>query len=232
MRINNNIHPSWLPFFEDKRPELDKILSIIKESPFSPPAGLIFRFASQDVDKIRAVWLGQYPYPQDGAATGRSFEVAGLSDWTQPFRQSSLRNIVRAIYKCETGETLPWGEVRAKIADGSFPILPPDELWNNLEAQGVLFLNAYLTVRGGEPGSHKALWRDFARKLITFIDERRGADAAWFLWGTDAKSFADCIKRGRVYASRHPMMSTHAADDFLNNTGFTATRDEIRWSGM
>ena len=225
-------HPSWQPLFSEQAACLGSILTALENEPKNPPENCIFRFSTVDLDRVRAVILGQDPYPQPGAATGRSFEVAGLTSWLRPIRQSSLRNILRAICAAETGKMLPYREVQARIADGSFRILPPDRLWDALEAQGVLFLNAYLTCRPGEPLSHRALWLPVARAMVSYIDRRRGADAAWFLWGADARHFAPLIEKGRRFESRHPMMAGSGPDGFLSNPCFRETADLFRWTGI
>lgn len=223
-----NLDPGWAGLFEDNRMLLEDICTQVEKKPFLPAAPLVFRFTQTPLDRVRVVILGQDPYPQPGAATGRSFEVAGLHSWAEPFRQSSLRNILRAVYAAETGELLPWQDVRARIADGRFRILPPDRLWDNLEAQGVLFLNAYLTVAPGKPGAHRALWQEFARRTLGYIDQfRPGTD--FFLWGSDARSYAPQITHGRRWESRHPMMTGPWPDDFLKNPCFRETRGRICW---
>jgi hypothetical protein len=133
------------------------IAASVASQSYNPTPDRVLRFARTDLWTVQVVVLGQDPYPQPGAATGRSFEVSGLKDWTTPFRQTSLRNILRAVYACYNGGDAPsWTRVRDKIADGDFPILPPDRLFDSLESQGVLFLNAYLTCRAGAPGTSTA----------------------------------------------------------------------------
>ena len=152
--------------------------------------------------------------------------------WQGAIRQSSLRNIIRAIYRAETGELLPWRSVQARIAAGVFHILPPDRLWDALEAQGVLFLNAYLTCAPGAPLSHKRLWQPFAQDLVAYIDHVRGAEAAWFLWGADARSYNRYILHGKRYESRHPMMAGSEPDGFLQNPCFVETSSYLSWTGL
>ena len=232
MDILESIHPSWQAFFAPRMGMLETILKKIEGESYHPPRDLIFRFAKMELDRVRVVVLGQDPYPQPGAATGRSFEVAGLSSWQGAIRQSSLRNIVRAICLAKTGELLPWREVQARIAGGRFPILPPNRLWDALEAQGVLFLNAYLTCREGAPLSHRRLWEPFAHELVAYIDTARGADAAWFLWGADARGYGAYIAHGKRYESRHPMMAGREPDGFLQNPCFAETAGMISWTGL
>ena len=230
MFSSENADKSWYPLLKESREVLESIYNAVSAEGFLPDEGRVLRFLTVPLPAVRVVILGQDPYPQPGAATGRSFEVGGLSDWTKPFRQSSLRNFVRAIYGAYHGEIPAWNAVRARIADGSFPLAPPDKLWDALEAQGVLFLNAYLTVAPGKPGAHRALWLPFAHALVRYIDAN-APDAAWFLWGSDAKSFACDIHSGRRYESRHPMLTGPWPDDFLKNPCFRETKDRINWLG-
>ncbi len=225
-------HESWRPLLERTAPLWMSVLESLRDEPKNPPGSMIFRFAQTDLDRVRVVILGQDPYPQPGAATGRSFEVAGLTSWLAPIRQSSLRNLLRAICAAETGELLSFREVQARIRDGRFAILPPDRLWDALEARGVLFLNAYLTCRPGAPLSHRALWEPFARALVRGIDEARGEAVSWFLWGADARAKGGLVRRGRRYESRHPMMAGAEPDGFLQNPCFRETAGIIRWTGI
>lgn len=225
------IGAGWDGLFDANHALLETISTQVEKQPYLPAAPLVFRFARIPLSQVRVVILGQDPYPQPGAATGRSFEVAGLHSWAEPFRQSSLRNLLRAIYAAETGELLPWKDIRTRIADGRFRILPPDRLWDSLESQGVLFLNAYLTVESGKPGSHRALWQEFARRTLRYIDGAcPGTD--FFLWGADARSFAPQIIHGRCWESRHPMMTGPWEDDFLKNPCFRETNGKICWRGF
>ena len=230
MFVKDFIHPSFEPFFEENAQLLAHIESKVEKSSFLPEGRNVLRFSRLDASALRVVILGQDPYPQPGAATGRSFEVGGLHSWLEPFRQSSLRNILRAVYAAQYGELLKFSEVKAKIASGEFDILPPDRLWDSLEAQGVLFLNTYLTVEPDRPLSHRALWAEFSRKLIHYIDEK-SPQAAWFLWGADARGYGKEITRGIKYESRHPMMCGPWEDDFLKNPCFQETKDVISWCG-
>lgn len=236
--FQKTIHPLWQPFFAEEKDSLAKILAVLASPAcidrICPQKELIFRFASFDPNSLHVVILGQDPYPQPGAATGRSFEVGTLTEWTTPFRQTSLRNILRAIYKAKTGEDILWTALRQKIANGTFPILPPDKLFSALEAQGVLFLNTYLTCLAGEPLSHESLWRPFSERLIAYMDTMlpNRNDTAWFLWGSHARSYSSLIQNGKPYESRHPMMCGKYPDDFLNNPGFRETADRINWTGL
>ena len=226
------VHSSWDGFFDNNIEQIDSIYEKILSSgdEYTPEKSRVLRFAGTDLQNVKVVILGQDPYPQPGAATGRSFEVSGMKSWTEPIRQTSFRNILRAIYAVYEGEAA-YTEIRDRIKRGEFRILPPDRLFDSLEAQGVLFLNTYLTCRCGAPLSHRALWKPVADELIKYISEQNRS-AVWFLWGNDARSYAPLIGERKIYASRHPMMCGNYEDDFLRNPGFRETSDVIDWRGV
>ena len=114
-------------------------------------------------------------------ATGRSFEVANVNDWQQKFKQSSLRNILKTIYYNDSGKIISLEQIRQEIAVGNFTVSRPHEWFNRLESQGVLFLNASLTVEPGKPDSHTALWHPAMDIIIRYIDE--SANVKWLLFG-------------------------------------------------
>ena len=229
-----NYHQSWALFIDKYTEELEKIDKLIDGDDYNPLPENVLRFLFTPVDEIKVVILGQDTYPQKGVATGRSFEVGGLKDWTVWYRQVSLKHIVQNIYGCYTGESpyTNYTEIQKKIKSGEFKILPPNQIFDSWNEQGVLCLNAALTCRVGEPGSHSEYWAKFTEGLIDFISENN-QDVKWFLWGSKAKEFQPLIKNGKIYASRHPMMcSEEYYNDFLKNPCFKETMDIINWLGI
>lgn len=233
------MHPSWSKVLDvECLHMLDGIGSRIGPDTH-PDRTRILRFLSTDLDRIRVVILGQDPYPAAGAATGRAFEVGGLTSWLAPFRQVSLKNMLRAIHAaCMTGEgeslhvPVAFSEIRRQMQDGSFRVLPPDRLFTAWEAQGVLLLNTALSIHPGEPGSHSDIWKPFTERVLA-----RLSDACpgihWFIWGAHAARFLPCISKGVIHASRHPMMcSPDWEDDFLKNRCFLETASIVDWTGM
>jgi len=226
------VHPDWGPFWSIWRDRAIKALSLAAADDSTPPVGAALRFLTRPCRSISVIILGQDPYPSRGVATGRAFEAGNLRDWNEPFRQSSLKNIVRAVYRCYTGKTASFAEIR-KMDQGDFPLLPPYRLFQSWEEQGVLLLNASLTCRVGCPGSHRALWRPFTEALVAFLDQTRGGALCWFLWGGDAASYGPLIRRGKIYRCRHPMMcGLDSPDDFLRCPCFAETADRIDWRGL
>ncbi|TCZ80972.1 uracil-DNA glycosylase [Paenibacillus albiflavus] len=237
MLIPQNIHSSWKNFLNNG---MIRLLSDI-ESKLGPNINptrpdVILRFMTIDLDKVKVVWLGQDVYPAEGVATGRSFEVGGLTDWNSTFRQVSLKNIVRLIHKTyndihEYSDIKGFKEIQGFIKQGEFPILHPVEWFQSLEQQGVLFLNTSFTCEVGKPNSHKALWTDFSEQVLAYISIVR-PDLVWFLWGKEAIANKQFLRSGVLKESRHPMMcSEKYEDDFLKSDCFKSTMSDINWLG-
>ena len=149
-----------------------------------PPGGQIFRaFELTPLDKVKVVILGQDPYHGFGQAMGLSFSVPeGVS------APPSLKNIFREI-STDLG-----------ISMSGSPDLEP---WAR---QGVLMLNAILTVRSGEAGSHQGIgWQEFTDAVIRCISDRCEG-VVFLLWGTFARSKKDLIDASRhhVLEAAHP----------------------------
>jgi len=204
---------------------------------FNPHRQKVLRFLNTNLDRLKVVILGQDPYPEKNRATGRAFEVGGLKDWNSPFRQVSLKNILRLIHKNYTGieeyrQIKKYAEIAGEIRMGKFRILPPDRLFGNLEKQGVLFLNTSFTCQTGKPNSHAGIWKSFAERLLSHISTQR-PDLIWFLWGNKAQSNKKYIRRGFFYESQHPMLCSEKYDnDFLKSGCFKETMHIVDWPGI
>lgn len=233
--LDIEIHNSWKAFIEAKEVEL-KNIELLIGSNYTPKKELVLRFLKTDLKNIKVLILGQDPYPEEGRATGRSFEVGDLKSWNQKFRQVSLKNIIRLIHKnymeIDSYESIfKYSEIIKQIENNEFKIEAPNELFKSWEEEGVLMLNSYFTCQIGKPGSHRSVWESFARDLISYIDEVN-SDLKWFLWGKEAQSFKSLIVSGKIIESRHPMMcSNKYDDDFLKFEGFKITKNEINWLG-
>lgn len=235
-----NHHPSWDRFLtEDIRTQLDNINSQIGYN-YTPTSDLVLRFMQLDLSKIKVVILGQDPYKPQGVANGRAFQPSDLIDWSQPFRQVSLKNIVRAIYAAHNNITV-WGlipsykEIVCEMETNKFNIKQPYQWFDSLEEQGVLFLNTALTCEIGKSNSHKDIWRPFTDILLKYISENALNKLDWFLWGKEAiqyEGIVNAANKHRLFKSRHPMMCTSTSkEDFLYNPCFRETMDKINWLG-
>lgn len=141
-----------------------------------PPGSQIFRaFDLTPADQVKVVILGQDPYHGPGQAHGLSFSVPeGIP------APPSLKNIFKEI------------ESDMGVRMSGYPNL------ENWARQGVLLLNAVLTVRSGEAASHSKIgWEQFTDAVISYIsDNCQGV--VFMLWGNFARG-----KRELIDASRH-----------------------------
>ena len=138
-----------------------------------PPGSQIFRaFDLTPVSEVKVVILGQDPYHGPGQAHGLSFSVPG--NMPAP---PSLKNIFKEI------------ESDLGIRMSGYPDL------ENWARQGVLLLNAILTVRSGEAASHgKIGWEEFTDAVIRYISDNCEG-VVFMLWGNFARSKRDLIDR-------------------------------------
>ena len=149
-----------------------------------PPGSQIFRaFDLTPVPAVKVVILGQDPYHGPGQAHGLSFSVpSGIP------APPSLKNIFKEI------------ETDLGVRMSGYPNL---EKWAQ---QGVLLLNAVLTVRSGEAASHSKIgWEQFTDAVIRCISDRCEG-VVFMLWGNFARSKRDLIDRSRhhVLEAAHP----------------------------
>ena len=144
-----------------------------------PPGSQIFRaFDLTPVSEVKVVILGQDPYHGPGQAHGLSFSVAdGVP------APPSLKNIFKEI------------ESDLGVRMSGYPNL---EKWAR---QGVLLLNAVLTVRAGAAASHSKIgWEEFTDAVIRYISDNCDG-VVFMLWGNFARS-----KSGLIDASRHHVL--------------------------
>jgi uracil-DNA glycosylase len=233
---NHTIHPDWKPFLTK---ELERSILEIEEKitsrDYSPTAEKVLRFFELPLQTVKVIILGQDPYPQPGAATGRAFEVGNLKSWNEPFKNISLKNILRALYKSYTGKVVKYKELKQKL-DNEFPVLPPGKLFKHWEKQGVLLLNTSFTCVPGKPGSHKKEWEDFTSSLLNFINEQT-PEITWFLWGSHALNATQQLTLKNKVITQHPMMcydGPNRENDFLYGkvNGFGQLQNEIDWTGF
>lgn len=149
-----------------------------------PPGGQIFHaFELTPVSQLKVVILGQDPYHGLGQAHGLSFSVPeGVP------APPSLKNIFKEI------------ESDMGVNMSGYPNL---EKWAR---QGVLLLNAVLTVRSGEAASHSKIgWEEFTDAVIRYISDNCEG-VVFMLWGNFARSKSGLIDRTRhcVLEAAHP----------------------------
>lgn len=148
-----------------------------------PPHELMFRaFELTPYDSVKAVILGQDPYFGEGEAHGLAFSVPqGIKI------PPTLRNIFKE-YADDLGRSIPAG------SDLS-----------NWAKNGVLMLNAILTVDAGSPESHKDIgWQEFTDAVIKAVSAKKES-VSFILWGKYAQSKAKFISpHHKIISSVHP----------------------------
>jgi uracil-DNA glycosylase len=236
MILPSDIHPSWKPFFTQEisaiLDDVESQIGITNSEDLTPGRNRMLRFLALDLFKTKVVILGQDPYPQQGVATGRAFEVGPLKNWTESFRNTSLRNIVRALYAAERKDFKTFKGIKKEMAAGEFSLLPPDELFKYWEQQGVLLLNTSFSCHVGKPGSHSGYWKPFTDRLLDFIN-KNCPDAVWFLWGNHAQKAVEHLEIKHSFSTTHPMICHERPNDFLlgETNVFEATSGLIDWTG-
>ena len=176
-----------------------------------PPGKEIFRaFDSCAFEDVKVVIIGQDPYHGPGQANGLCFSVReGLR------LPPSLQNIFKEIHK-----------------DLGKPIAASGDL-QRWAQQGVLLLNATLTVRGASPGSHQNKgWEVFTDAVIKTISDRM-THVVFLLWGAYAQKKGEVIDRGKhlVLMSAHP--SPFSADrGFFGCRHFSKANEYLRSKGL
>ena len=212
------LHPSWLAVIGDEleKPYMQALRHFLKEEKAAgkvifPPHPLIFdAFNHTPFDKVRVVIIGQDPYHGDGQAHGLSFSVPkGIAP------PPSLVNIFKevasdlGIKMSRNGDLTPWAD------------------------QGVLLLNATLTVEQSKAGAHQGKgWEAFTDAAIAALNAHREG-LVFVLWGSYAQKKGDIIdaQRHLVLKSPHPSpLSAHRG--FFGNHQFSSINQHLILQGQ
>jgi len=212
------LKPDWLDALQGEfaQPYMQQLRDFLQAEKAAgkaifPPGALIFNaLNSTPLDKVRVVIIGQDPYRGPGQAHGLSFSVPpGVR--TPP----SLQNIFKEINR-----------------DLGLPI-PQHGCLQSWAEQGVLLLNAVLTVEQGHAGSHaRRGWERFTSRVIELVNERC-EHCVFLLWGSYAQRKGEQIDRTRhcVLTSVHPSpLSAHRG--FIGNGHFSAANDYLVSNGL
>lgn len=218
------LEPSWKDRVGDYllRPEMRALAEFLRNEKAKgkrifPPGPQIFAaLDATPFDAVKVVVLGQDPYHGLGQAHGLCFSVAPGVD-VPPSLVNIFKEIERdlGIARPNHGYLMPWAK------------------------QGVLLLNAVLTVESGRAGSHQGKgWEGFTDHIVECLD-REGEGLVFLLWGSYAQAKGRIIdtRRHRVLKAPHPSpLSAHrgflgcghfsAANQYLAQRG----RSPIDWS--
>lgn len=213
----DDLPPHWRPWFNGVEPDLAAVAphltlepseTIIPgrkaKLPSHAPAGshLFHALDGCRPEEVRAVVLGQDPYPKLQRATGRSFEQGDLLAW-QGNVAESLRRIVQTLaqHRLPNGGYVAhdnaWPGTLTSILAHQPALETPPALFDRWSAAGVLCLNLGLTLsrfdKKNTPAenrvqpAHMNLWRPVVTQLLTRLVQRPGASLVVMLWGKPAK---------------------------------------------
>ena len=176
--------PDWQELQTNLRSELNQ-----NEEQIRPESQNFFKaLALTPLAQVKVVILGQDPYHSPGLAQGLAFSIPRNIPSNSRQFPSSLRNISKAL-AIEGFGALPHGDLHA---------------WAD---QGVLLLNAALSVKLGEAGSHTDLgWKPLIDRLISTLVQQK-PHLVWMLWGGHAQSKLPLIESGLdqlILQSSHP----------------------------
>jgi uracil-DNA glycosylase len=177
---------------------------------YPPGSQIFYAFNKTPFDKVKVVVIGQDPYHGEGQAHGLCFSVPkGIA---QP---PSLKNIFKELNR-DNGMEIP--------KTGNL------ESWAE---QGVLLLNATLTVRAHQAASHqKKGWETFTDKVIEILSEEKEG-LVFLLWGAFAQAKSSLIdeKKHYILKSVHPSpLSAHRG--FIGCGHFSKTNEMLHFNGM
>ena len=189
----------------------DFIKQEVASNTIYPPGHLLFNaFDKCSFQDVKVVIIGQDPYHGKGQANGLCFSV---SDGIR--KPPSLLNIFKEL-QSDAGKEIP--------VSGNL------ERWAE---QGILLLNATLTVREGEPGTHqKKGWEEFTDAVIKLISKEK-EHVVFILWGAYAQKKGSTIDPSKhfVIQSAHP--SPFAANrGFFGSKPFTKTNAYLQGNGL
>jgi uracil-DNA glycosylase len=210
------IESSWKGALQEEfgKPYFGALTSFVREEytqghVYPPPKEIFRAFELTPFTEVRVVILGQDPYHGPGQANGLSFAVS--KDTKLP---PSLQNIFK--------------ELESDVG----PLKNKDGDLSRWARQGVLLLNATLTVLGASPGSHQSKgWETFTDAAIQALSEKREG-VVFILWGNYARQKGAHIDRSKhlVIESAHPSPFS-AYNGFFGSKPFSKTSAYLREQG-
>lgn len=213
MNLDELMAPDWAEAMEPVADRITAVGDFLRAEVaagrrYLPEPDAIFRAFRTPLVDVRVLITGQDPYPTPGHAMGLSFSV-----------RPDVRPLPRSLVNIYT-------ELQADL--GIAPVPHGDlSAWAD---QGVMLLNRVLTVRPGEPASHRRQgWEDVTDRAIAALVER-GAPLVAVLWGRDAQSLAPRLGDVPRIESAHPSPLS-ASRGFFGSRPFSRVNDALRAQG-
>ncbi len=215
--MNVRLESSWKEVLSEEfeKPYFKDLTAFIKQEYLSktiypPPAQIFHALDACLFDQVRVVILGQDPYHGRGQAHGLAFSVP---DGVKP--PPSLQNIFKEIHG-DLGQPIP--------SSGNL------ERWVK---QGVLLLNATLTVEASKAGSHQGKgWEQFTDAVIRTLSDKR-EHLVFVLWGKYAQQKSALIDSSRHLVLQAPHPSPYSASSgFFGSKHFSKANAYLKEQGL
>ncbi|WP_200949546.1 uracil-DNA glycosylase [Leifsonia sp. Root227] len=214
LAADGSMDPGWAAALE---PVADRIAAmgeflraeVAAGRPYLPAGENVLRAFRAPLAEVRVLIVGQDPYPTPGHPIGLSFAV---ERHVRPVPRS-LQNIYREL-RDDLGVTPPpHGDLSA---------------WSR---HGVMLLNRVLTVRPGEPASHRGKgWEAVTDHAIRCL-VKRGTPFVSILWGRDASTLKPLLGGNPSIESAHPSPLS-ASRGFFGSKPFSLANEELRQRGL
>ena len=208
------LHSSWKPYLADEfeKPYMKNLMDFLEQEKnsgkiiYPAPENIFAAFEHTPFDKVKVVILGQDPYHGEGQAHGLSFSVPPTVKLPP-----SLVNIYKEL-------------------QNDLGVVPPNHgTLSDWADQGVLLLNAVLTVEQNKAGSHhKKGWETFTDQVIEILNREKN-NVVFILWGAPAQKKAAHVdeKKHFLIKSVHPSpLSSYRG--FFGSKPFSKTNQYLR----
>lgn len=214
--LSELVHPTWAQALEPVADQVTRMGEFLRAElaagrSYLPGGAHVLRAFERPLPDVRALIVGQDPYPTPGHAVGLSFSVAPD---VSPIPKS-LANIYQelttdlGVARPSTGDLTPWAD------------------------RGVLLLNRVLTVAPGASASHRGKgWEEVTARAIEALVERAaaGQPLVAILWGRDARNLAPHLHGIPCVESAHPSPLS-ARSGFFGSRPFSRANELLREQG-
>ena len=227
-------HKSFENFINNSK-YLNKMMEFISTCDnLCPKVNNVFRFLNCDLSKTKCIILGMDPYSStydnngkiEPVATGRAFELANITYWTEPHKQMSLTQIFKALINLKYGSIYDINTIRNIVNKENFKYLNIHDWFDAMEEEGVIFLNATLTTIVNKSGAHVKIWKDFMDELFRYI-VNENKSITWMIWGESAKKrISGIVDNNNIVYTCHP--AARQNNTFVKDCTFKIVKS-IKW---
>ncbi len=222
----SGVHPSWLPVLEKALSVVDSdyLKGLLGDDEWLPGMGYVFAAFSQNINNLRYVLFGESPYPRKKSSVGVAFLDGMVTDlWSstglskEVNKATSLRNMIKTMLVAD-GYLEPKGVSQDAISqiNKTELVTTIQELFNNLESEGFLLLNATPVLHPKrKPNKESKFWYDFNNVLLQEILKIKVDNSPQLiLWGSIAKTITsyEVSQSYRIIKTEHPYNIS-----FINN---------------